>query len=92
MEIIQNRPQELTAIKGISLSKAEAISDEYKKQFGIRDIMLMLSKYKVSPDRCLAIYKRFGEKSTEIIKANPYTLCEEGLDFHFEGEICKCLL
>ena len=84
LEIIQNRPQELTAIKGISLSKAEAISDEYKKQFGIRDIMLMLSKYKVTPDRCLAIYKRFGEKSTEIIKANPYTLCEEGLDFHFE--------
>ena len=84
LEIIQNRPKELTVIKGISLSKAEAISDEYKKQFGIRDIMLMLSKYKVTPDRCLAIYKRFGEKSTEIIKANPYTLCEEGLDFLFE--------
>ncbi len=84
LDIIQNRPEELTTIKGISMSKAEAVSAEYKKQFGVRDIMLMLSKYKVTPDRCLTIYKRFGENSTEIIKANPYTLCEEGLDFRFE--------
>lgn len=84
LDIIAEKPQELTAIKGITLSKAIAVSDEYKKQFGVRDIMLFLSKYKVSPDRCLNIYKRFGNKACEIIKANPYTLCEEGLDFHFE--------
>ena len=84
LNIIQNNPEELTAIKGLSMAKAQAVSAEYRKQFGIRDIMLMLSKYKVTPDRCLTIYKRFGENSTEIIKANPYTLCEEGLDFRFE--------
>ena len=61
-----------------------AICEEYKKQYGIRDIMLMLSKYKVTPDKCLNIYRRFGEKSTEIIKQNPYILCDEGLDFRFE--------
>ena len=84
LEVIQNRPHELTAIKGFSAAKAEAVSAEYAKQFGVRDIMLMLSKYKVTPDRCLAIYKRFGETATDIIKANPYVLCEEGLDFRFE--------
>ena len=84
LDIIQNKPEDLTVIKGISLSKAMAVSEEYKKQFGIRDIMLLLAKYKVTPDRCLSIYKKFGDKSTEIIKANPYVLCEEGLDFHFE--------
>jgi len=84
LEIIQNEPERLTKIKGISLNKALAISEEYQKQYGVRDIMLMLSKYKVTPDRCYNIYKRFGNKSTEIIKANPYTLCEEGLDFPFE--------
>ena len=84
LNVIQNTPKDLTAIKGISLSKALAISEEYRKQYGIKDIMIMLSKYKVSPDRCLKIYRRFGEKSTDIIKSNPYTLCEEGLDFGFE--------
>ncbi len=84
LDVIQNRPQELTIIKGISPDKARAVSAEYQKQYCVRDIMLMLSKYNVTPDRCLTIYKRFGENSTEIIKANPYTLCEEGLDFRFE--------
>ncbi len=84
LDIIQNNPKELTAIKGISLQKAMSICEEYKKQYGIRDIMIMLSKYKVTPDRCLNIYRRFGEKSTEIIKQNPYILCDEGLDFRFE--------
>ncbi len=84
LDIIQNRPQELAAIKGISLSKAKSISEEYNKQYGVRDIMLMLSKYSVSPERCLDIFKRYGTQSVEVIKKNPYTLCEDGLDFRFE--------
>ena len=84
LEIIQNRPQELASIKGISLSKAKAISEEYNKQYGVRDIMLMLSKYNVTPDRCLNIFKHFGAQSVDTIKKNPYVLCEEGLDFRFE--------
>ncbi|MBR6510204.1 MAG: ATP-dependent RecD-like DNA helicase [Clostridia bacterium] len=84
LNIIADNPLELTLIKGISKQKALAVSEEYKKQYGIRDIMLMLSKYKISPDRCLGIYKRFGTESINIINSNPYVLCEEGLDFYFE--------
>ena len=46
--------------------------------------MMMLSRYGVTPDKCLAIYRRFGDKSTDMIKSNPYALCEEGIDFRFE--------
>ncbi len=84
LNIIAESPLELTVIKGISKQKALDISEDYKKQYGIREIMLMLSKYKVSPDRCLKIFKRFGTRSVEIIKGNPYILCEDGLDFYFE--------
>ncbi len=84
LNVIQNRPEDLTLIKGISLQKAKAVSEDYTKQYGVRDIMLMLSKYGVGADRCLNIYRRFGQKSTEIIKANPYALCESGINFPFE--------
>lgn len=84
LDVIKDSPEMLTVIKGISLTKAKDMSEDYKKQYGIKDIMLLLSKYKISPDRCLNIYRRFGVKSVEIIKSNPYTLCEDGLDFHFE--------
>ncbi len=84
LEIIQNDPKALTSINGISLAKAISFSEEYKKQYGVRDIMLFLSKYNVSPDRCFTIYKHFGDKSIEFIKANPYILCEERIGFRFE--------
>ncbi len=84
LNVIAEKPLELTVIKGISKQKALALSEEYKKQYGIRDIMLMLSKYKISPDRCLKIYKKLGADSVKIITANPYVLCEEGLEFQFE--------
>ncbi len=84
LEIIANSPEKLTVIKGISLQKALSISEEYNKQYGVRDIMLMLSKYSISPDKCLNIYKKLGSNSIEIIKSNPYVLCENGIDFGFE--------
>lgn len=84
LDIIGNRPQDLATVKGITLAKAKAVSEEYQKQYGIRDIMMMLSRYGATPDKCLAVYRRFGDKSTDIIKSNPYALCEEGIDFRFE--------
>lgn len=84
LNIIQNDPVQLTSVKGISLNKAHQISEEYNKQYNVKDIMLLLSKYRVSPDRCLNVYKRFGANSCEIIKANPYSLCEDGIGFSFE--------
>ncbi len=84
LEVIQNDPQMLSSIKGISLQKAMSISEEYKKQYGVRDIMLLLSKYNITPDKCVAIYRMFGERSIEMIKANPYVLCSDGIEFPFE--------
>lgn len=84
LDVIQNKPQDLATIKGITLAKAKQIAEEYQKQYGVRDIMMMLSKYGATPDKCLAVYRRFGDKSTDIIKSNPYALCEEGIDFRFE--------
>ena len=84
LDIIQNDPVSLANIKGISLQKAMAINEEYQKQYGIRDIMLLLSKFNVTPDKCVPIYRKYGSKSIETIKANPYVLCAEGIDFNFE--------
>lgn len=84
LDVIQNSPKDLATVRGITLSKAKAVSEEYNRQYGVRDIMMMLSKYGVTPDKCLAIYRRFGDRATEIIKTNPYALCEEGIDFRFE--------
>lgn len=84
LRIIKDEPERLATLKGISIQKAMAISEEYSKQYGIRDIMLMLSKFNITPNKCVDIYRKYGEKSIGMIKENPYILCAEGIDFGFE--------
>ncbi len=84
LEVIQNTPEDLATIRGISLEKAKNISQEYKKQFGIRDLMLMLNPYQISMERCIGIFQHFGSKCAEKIKENPYILCCNEIDLPFE--------
>jgi len=84
LDIIQNSPDDLAVIKGISLEKARNISEEYKKQFGIRDLMLMLNPYQISMEKCICIFQRLGTASVEKIKQNPYILCTDDIDLPFE--------
>ena len=84
LDIIENDPKLLTSIKGISIDKAYAISEEYKRQFGIRDIMLSLASFKISPVEATEIFKTLGPSAVDIIKANPYILCSEDIGFSFE--------
>ncbi|MBR4073568.1 MAG: AAA family ATPase, partial [Clostridia bacterium] len=84
LDIIQNHPAELAIIKGITIEKAYAISEEYCKQYGVRDIMLLLSAYGVTPEVCVRIYRNLKDEATEIIKKNPYVLCNEDIGFSFE--------
>ncbi|MBR5473346.1 MAG: ATP-dependent RecD-like DNA helicase [Clostridia bacterium] len=84
LDVIQNSPEDLASIKGISIEKAMNISEEYKKQFGIRDLMLMLNPYQVSLEKCISIFRVLGTKSGDKIKQNPYVLCEDAIDLPFE--------
>ncbi len=84
LDIIKDEPQRLQEIKGISYDKAVTISAEYKKQFGLQELMLFLSQFKISPEHAAGIFKLFGNKSVDLIKENPYILCREEIGFSFE--------
>ena len=83
LEIIANEPEKLSLIKGISVSKALNIGQEYAKQFNIRDIMLYLSKYKITPEEALKIYKVLGDNTISSIENNPYILCDDEINMSF---------
>ncbi len=84
LDIIQDAPNKLALIKGITIEKAQTISKEYSKQFGVRDIMLLLSPYEVSPETCVKIFRALGSEAKSIIKDNPYVLCSENIEFSFD--------
>ncbi|MGN0467746.1 MAG: helix-hairpin-helix domain-containing protein, partial [Acutalibacteraceae bacterium] len=90
-DVLENDPQQLALIKGISQDKAQAISDEFKKQFAVREVMIFLEKYGMTPTECLAAYKAFGMNATQKISENPYILCREniGISFSRADEIAE---
>ncbi len=82
--IIENNPEELTKVKGISKDRAISISENFKRQFGIRDVMLLLSKYNFSTEETMKVYSVYGNESVDLIRKNPYILCDDRVDFSFE--------
>ncbi len=87
LEVIENDPNSLTVIRGISAEKAHNISASYKQQFGIRDLMVYLSRFKVSPEKAIKIYNSLGSNAIEHIEKNPYIIC--GLDHDMPFELCE---
>ncbi len=84
LEIIEHQPERLAEIRGISYTKAMNINAEYQKQFGLKDIMMLLTPFGVTPDEALRIFKKFGSSADRLIQENPYVLCEDGIDFSFD--------
>lgn len=90
-EILENSPHLLAQIKGISDDKAKQIGDSFKSQFAVREVMIYLEKYGMSPSECLSVYKALGSNAVERITENPYLLCTEriGLSFSRADEIAE---
>ncbi len=81
LSIIENEPERLAQIRGISLDKAREISADFKKQFAVREVMMSLEKYGMTTAECVRAFNAFGVRAADIIKRNPYALCGEGFGF-----------
>ncbi len=75
-DILQNEPERLAEIKGISLEKARKIGKEYNRQATTRALIINLSKYGLTTNECLIAYEKLGNSAVEVIENNPYILCE----------------
>lgn len=91
--VIENEPERLAQIKGITRKKAREISEEFKKQFLAREMIVGLTSLGLSQNEAVKIYKMFKAESMDIVKANPYALIgsQTGIDFDRADEICDSL-
>ncbi len=91
-EVIENHPEWLTDISGITMKKAAAISASFKEQNGAREVVMFCKDYMPSADS-MKIYKRFGSSAVGLIKENPYIICnpECGVTFSVADMIAKKL-
>lgn len=84
LEVIENEPERVAKLRGISIDKANDISNQLKANLGVRELMLYLGEFNIPAHTSVRIYKFYGNKSLEYIRENPYSLCDNGLRVSFE--------
>ena len=91
LDIIQNTPERLTEVEGIGMKKVKQIQESYEENRELRNIIIQLSPYGITPNYCLRIYKKYKDKSLEVINKNPYRLADEvrGIGFRIADDIAS---
>lgn len=89
--VIEENPEELSQVKGISNRMAMEIADQVAEKKGMRNAMLFLGKLGIGMNLAVKIYKEYGEKVYDIIQNNPYKLADdmEGVGFKIADEIAR---
>ncbi len=83
LDVIEREPGLLVKVKGITPKKAEEIGIEFKRISGIRSLMIFLSQFEIMPSAAVGAWKRWGQYAIDIIRENPYILCENGIELEF---------
>ena len=76
LDILQNHPERLLEIKGITEGKLEDIKTSYAESRMLQDLMTLLSPFKITPKTAQKIYQYFGPASVDILKKSPFELCQ----------------
>ena len=87
--IIEEEPERLAEVKGISERKAREIAVQVEGKKDMRNAMLYLQKYGISTALAVKIYQYYGKKLYQVMEENPYQLAEniEGIGFKRADEI-----
>lgn len=89
--IIEEEPERLAEIKGISKSKAQEIFRRFYEKRELRGAMLFLQQYGISMNLAVKIQQFYGARMYEVINTNPYKLAEDinGVGFRTADEIAQ---
>ncbi len=91
LRIIEEEPERLAEISGISERKARAIATSYAEKREFQEVVIFLSEYGISVNLAIKIYNEYGDGVYEIIKGNPYKIAEDisGIGFKVADDIAR---
>ncbi len=87
--IIEEEPERLAEVKGISKRKAMEIADQVNGKRDMRQAMIFLQQYGITMNLALKVYQAYGQEIYTIIKENPYRMAEDidGVGFRTADDI-----
>uniref|UniRef100_UPI004056AE64 SF1B family DNA helicase RecD2 n=1 Tax=Agathobacter sp. TaxID=2021311 RepID=UPI004056AE64 len=87
--IIEEEPERLAEVKGISENKAREIAEQVNSKKDLRQAMIFLQQYGITTNLAVKIYKTYGNKIYGVLNENPYQMAEDidGVGFKTADEI-----
>lgn len=84
LNIIDQNPERLLEVEGLGKKRLERIVECWTEQKSIREVMMFLQTYGVSPSYAQKILKRHGSQSIQKVKENPYCLARDVVGIGFK--------
>ena len=83
LDILENEPEKLTQISGISRKKALEMSESFKRQVGMRRLIEFLAAHHLPAELSMRLYRVYGELAVDALEDDPYMLTQPyfGADF-----------
>ncbi|NQU13519.1 MAG: ATP-dependent RecD-like DNA helicase, partial [Desulfobacteraceae bacterium] len=93
LDIIENRIERLALVGGIGKKRIGMIRKAWEEQKEVREVMLFLQAHEVSSGYATKIFKRYGDRSIQVVKGNPYRLATDifGIGFLTADRIAQKL-
>ena len=83
LELLENEPETIASVKGISLQKAKQMSQSFRKQAGVRRLMEFICSFGLRPILAMRLYKFHGDEALELLRSNPYLLASSHIGGSF---------
>ncbi len=83
LQIMEQEPQRLAEVPGISADRARAIGEEFRQRVGMRQLMEFFTQHQLPAELAVRAYKLYGEQTVEMLYDDPYLLMDAGLDAPF---------
>lgn len=91
LDVLEYTPQKLSEVSGISAKKATEIGFSFKEHREVQNTIMFLQNFNITTNMALKIYNVYHEKTTDIVKNNPYKLVEDidGIGFATADKIAQ---
>ncbi len=93
LDVLESEPERLIEVDGIGPKRAAMIAQSFAEHNGMRNTLIFLQGYGLTPNLSMKIYRAFGDATEAVLRQNPYRLVDEieGVGFRTADEIAMSL-
>ncbi len=93
LRVLDEAPERLLEVEGLGQRRVEAVARGWRDHRDLRDVMIFLEAHQASPALAARIYKRYGSRTIEVVKGDPYLLARDvwGVGFRTADRIAGSL-